>query len=182
MDTDEDIAAGTVPGAKRAAVRKLFQELGIKPEQVPLSSFKYLTRLHYCAPDSGMYICIFNTTLLLSVHNCIVTKYKQILLLLSKPTTGTYGDGAEWGEHEVDYILMIKADVQLQPNAEEVMDTRYVTLTELKSMMDPSSGLLWSPWFRIIAENFLEKWWNDLDNALKTDVHVDANKIHKIMC
>ena len=26
-------------------------ELGIAPAQVPLDQFKYLTRLHYCAPD-----------------------------------------------------------------------------------------------------------------------------------
>ncbi len=33
-------------------VRKLEHELGIPPEQLPLSGFKYLTRLHYCAPDT----------------------------------------------------------------------------------------------------------------------------------
>ena len=27
-------------------------------------------------------------------------------------------------------------------------DTKYVTLPELRQMMHPSSGLLWSPWFR----------------------------------
>lgn len=27
-------------------------------------------------------------------------------------------------------------------------DTKYVTLPELRQMMQPSSGLLWSPWFR----------------------------------
>jgi isopentenyldiphosphate isomerase len=34
---------------------------------------------------------------------------------------GTWGPDAEWGEHEVDYILFMKADVTLQPNPEEVM-------------------------------------------------------------
>lgn len=41
--------------------------------QLPLSSFKFLTRLHYCAAD-----------------------------------TRTWGPNAEWGEHEMDYILFIK--------------------------------------------------------------------------
>ena len=36
-------------GVKRAAVRKLEQELGIEPDQVPLSAFEYLTRIHYKA-------------------------------------------------------------------------------------------------------------------------------------
>lgn len=34
-------------------VRKLLHELGIPPQQLPLDSFKYLTRLHYCAADTG---------------------------------------------------------------------------------------------------------------------------------
>lgn len=53
VDCDADIASGAVPGAKRAAVRKLLHELGIPPEQLPLEEFKYLTRLHYCAADTG---------------------------------------------------------------------------------------------------------------------------------
>jgi isopentenyldiphosphate isomerase len=32
-----------------AAQRKLFQELGIPAEQVPLENFKFLTRIHYKA-------------------------------------------------------------------------------------------------------------------------------------
>ncbi|EFN53784.1 hypothetical protein CHLNCDRAFT_53578 [Chlorella variabilis] len=95
--------------------------------------------------------------------------------------TGTWGPQAEWGEHEMDYILFVRADVTVQPNAEEVMDTKYVSLGELRQMMHPSSGLLWSPWFRIIAENFLEGWWRDLDATLTTDKHVDTQCIHKIM-
>lgn len=38
-----------VEGVKRAARRKLEQELGIKPEQVPMDSFTFLTRVHYRA-------------------------------------------------------------------------------------------------------------------------------------
>ena len=34
---------------------------------------------------------------------------------------------------------------------------------------------------RIIAENFLEGWWRDLDATLTTDKHVDTQCIHKIM-
>ena len=39
------------------------------------------------------------------------------------------------------------------------MDVKYVSLDELREMMQPSSGLLWSPWFKIIAEKFLPYWW-----------------------
>jgi isopentenyldiphosphate isomerase len=42
-------------GARTAAQRKLEHELGIKPEQVPLDDFEFLTRIHYLAPSDGMW-------------------------------------------------------------------------------------------------------------------------------
>lgn len=42
-----------VLGVKRAAQRKLYHELGIKAEQVPLDKFDFLTRIHYKAPSDG---------------------------------------------------------------------------------------------------------------------------------
>lgn len=145
IDASDAVSSGHVLGAKQAAIRKLHHELGIVGQQLPIDKFRYLTRLHYCAPDSV-----------------------------------TYGDSAEWGEHEIDYILLIKCNVTVNQNPEEVQDTKYVTKDELKKMMDPKSGLLWSPWFRIIAENFLSAWWDDLDQALTTDKYVDTRTIHKI--
>ncbi len=59
-------------------------------KQVPQDSFKFLTRLHYCAAD-----------------------------------TDVLGTATEWGEHEIDYILLIRApQVVLKPNPEEVDDVR----------------------------------------------------------
>jgi len=146
VDTPEDVAAGTTMGVKYAAVRKLDQELGIAADQVPVDKFKFLTRLHYCAPDAL-----------------------------------TYGDNAEWGEHEVDYILFIQTDVDVTPHPDEVCDFKFVNQDELKRMMDPSTGLKWSPWFRIIAEKFLTKWWADLEDTLTTDKHVDLHTIHRVL-
>jgi len=92
----------------------------------------------------------------------------------------TYGPKAEWGEHEIDYILFVKADVDVAPNPEEVDAYEYVNITQLKSMMKSTSGLLWSPWFRILANHFLEDWWQDIDKTIQTNDHVDLNKIHRI--
>jgi farnesyl-diphosphate farnesyltransferase len=91
----------------------------------------------------------------------------------------THGPKSPWGEHEIDYILFVQADVKLNPNTEEVGGVKYVTLNELREQMDPSSGLLWSPWFRIIAEQFLPYWWKDLNSTLTTNEWVDWNTIHK---
>eukprot|EP01035_Chromulina_nebulosa_P018819 gene18819-24591_t len=90
----------------------------------------------------------------------------------------THGPTSPWGENEIDYILFIKTNVEVIPNPEEVAAYKYVNLVELQSMMNNSS-LLWSPWFRILAENFLVHWWKDLDVTLTTDKFVDRNSIHR---
>lgn len=92
----------------------------------------------------------------------------------------THGPKSTWGEHEIDYILFIQVDVDsMTPNPEEVKDTRYVTQAELKAMMDPSSGLLWSPWFRIIATEFLPHWWADLKTTITTSAFEDYSTIYR---
>jgi isopentenyl-diphosphate delta-isomerase len=50
-------------------------------------------------------------------------------------------------------------------------------------MMDPQSGLKWSPWFRIIARNpqLLPRWWADLHSTLNTDAMVDLSTIHRVL-
>ncbi|KAF7617832.1 hypothetical protein AFLA_006743 [Aspergillus flavus NRRL3357] len=107
-------------GAKRATRRKLEQELGIKPEQVPLEDFHYLTGVHYKAPSDG-----------------------------------------KWGEHEMDYILFIQADVDLAVNRNEVQDFRWVSPEDLKNMF-ATPGLQYTPWLKLICESLLFKWWADL--------------------
>ena len=42
-------------GVRRAAQRKLLNEMGIKPEQLPLDEFNYLTRIWYKAPSDGLW-------------------------------------------------------------------------------------------------------------------------------
>ena len=49
----------------------------------------------------------------------------------------THGKKSPFGEHEIDYILFVKAKVNCAPNGEEVSDFKYVTQNELKEMMDP---------------------------------------------
>nr|AAC32208.1 isopentenyl pyrophosphate:dimethylallyl pyrophosphate isomerase [Haematococcus lacustris] len=146
VDQLSQVADGTVPGAKAAAIRKLEHELGIPAHQLPASAFRFLTRLHYCAADV-------------------------------QPAAT---QSALWGEHEMDYILFIRANVTLAPNPDEVDEVRYVTQEELRQMMQPDNGLQWSPWFRIIAARFLERWWADLDAALNTDKHEDWGTVHHI--
>ncbi|MCJ1252266.1 isopentenyl-diphosphate delta-isomerase idi1 [Lignoscripta atroalba] len=114
-----------VQGVKRAAQRKLYHELGIKANQIPLEDFRFLTRIHYKAPSDG-----------------------------------------KWGEHEIDYILFIKANVDLEVNANEVKDTRYVSEEDLKTMFKNDS-LKFTPWFKLICHSMLFEWWEHLDEGLE---------------
>ena len=82
---------------------------------------------------------------------------------------------------QIDYILFIKAGVDMKPNPGEVEDAKYVTEEELTKMMMSDSGLKWSPWFRIIAQRFLHQWWQDVDQTISTDMHVDLRTIHKVL-
>lgn len=66
----------------------------------------------------------------------------------------------------VDYILFIKAKVTVEPNLNEVRDTRYVSAKELKTMFnDPS--LKFTPWFKLICNTLLFEWWEHLNSGLE---------------
>ena len=67
----------------------------------------------------------------------------------------------KWGEHEIDYILFIKADVDLEPNDNEVRDVKYVTEEDLKAMFERKE-LAFTPWFKLICQSMLFRWWDEL--------------------
>lgn len=119
----EELEAQDQIGARRAAQRKLLHELGIKPEQVPIDKFQFMTRLHYVAPSDGL-----------------------------------------WGEHEVDYIFLVQADVDVAPVTNEVKSVKYVSKEGLSQFLDECdrSGVPTTPWFRLIVTNFLNPWWDKL--------------------
>ncbi|KXT10349.1 hypothetical protein AC579_9164 [Pseudocercospora musae] len=123
-------------GVKRAAQRKLDQELGIKAAQVPIEKFKFLTRIHYLAPSDG-----------------------------------------KWGEHEIDYILFIKADVDVDANPNEVQATKYVNADELKEMFRDGK-LKFTPWFKLICNSMLFEWWQNLNGGLEK--HMNEMEIRRM--
>ena len=78
--------------------------------------------------------------------------------------TITHGNASPWGEHEIDYILLLRAKPTVDMNLDEVDQVRYVTQTELRSMLSDSE-LRWSPWFVGIMERGGWEWWDHLDEA-----------------
>lgn len=86
-----------------------------------------------------------------------------------------------WGEHEIDYILFIQRDVTVVPNPNEVKSHCYVSEGELRQMLTESeggkNGMVFTPWFKAIANNFLFKWWQHLKNL---EQFQDHQTIHKM--
>ncbi|EGG13841.1 isopentenyl-diphosphate D-isomerase [Cavenderia fasciculata] len=72
----------------------------------------------------------------------------------------------QWGEHEIDHILIIKTNVNVHAVPNEVMDHKYVSKEELKEMIKQSdeNQIKLTPWFKLIALNHLDKWWDNLEN------------------
>ncbi|ESP03167.1 hypothetical protein LOTGIDRAFT_171636 [Lottia gigantea] len=104
--------------------------------------------------------------------------FQYITRILYKADNVPY-DG-KWGEHEIDYILFIQKDVDVKPNYNEVKSHRYVSQIELKKLIETSeqNGLLITPWFKLIVETFLYKWWNNLSN-LRSQKDIDT--IHRMV-
>ncbi|XP_044483004.1 isopentenyl-diphosphate Delta-isomerase I-like [Mangifera indica] len=89
----------------------------------------------------------------------------------------------KWGEHELDYLLFIVRDVKVNPNPDEVANVKYVNREQLKELLRKADareeGLKLSPWFRLVVDNFLFKWWDHLEKGTLKEV-VDMKTIHKL--
>ncbi|XP_027087163.1 isopentenyl-diphosphate Delta-isomerase I [Coffea arabica] len=89
----------------------------------------------------------------------------------------------KWGEHELDYLLFIVRDVKVNPNPDEVADVKYINREQLKELLRKADageeGLKLSPWFRLVVDNFLFKWWEHVEKGTLLDA-VDMKTIHKL--
>jgi len=85
-----------------------------------------------------------------------------------------------WGEHEVDYILFLTADVDVTPNLNEIRDHKYVSKQELQAMFeDPKNAF--TPWFKLIARDFLFGWWDELIARRGADGKVKAKSLNGVV-
>ncbi|CAJ0910678.1 16778_t:CDS:2 [Entrophospora sp. SA101] len=55
-----------------------------------------------------------------------------------------------WGEHEIDYILIIRTNVDLNINLNEVKETKYFSKDELQSKFSDPKDWIFTPWFKLI--------------------------------
>ncbi|XP_057471881.1 isopentenyl-diphosphate Delta-isomerase I-like [Actinidia eriantha] len=89
----------------------------------------------------------------------------------------------KWGEHELDYLLFIVRDVNVHPNPDEVADIKYVDRQQLKELLSKADageeGLKLSPWFRLVVDNFLFKWWDHVEKGTLQEA-ADMKTIYKL--
>ena len=83
---------------------------------------------------------------------------------------------ADWIEREIDHILMIQADVELDPNPNEVSAVKWVSSEELDAMLvDEDSDDVIAPWFRCIAARLMnEDWWAAIGNKAACEALQDG--------
>ena len=82
----------------------------------------------------------------------------------------------KWVEHEIDYIFVVKRDVQINPNSNEIQKTNYVNKKELDNLfkLSNSDDVKIGPWFKLIREHFLDKIWENLE-SLK---NIEDKQVH----
>jgi len=157
VDAPAAVAEGSVPGAKRAAVRKLEHELGIAAEDVPRSSFVFLTRLHYWAADTVTH------------GEASPWGEHEIDFVLFASVRGAKKRGPLFA----------------RPRPDEVDDVWWIGHDDLaRELVIEGGDRLWSPWFRLIAKKWLlgeGGWWKDVKKicAGKPTRHDDFGTIHR---
>lgn len=68
---------------------------------------------------------------------------------------------ADWVEHELDHVVMIQADVTLQPNPNEIHETAWVGEDEFEKWCEETRarGEEIAPWFESICQLYLTRCW-----------------------
>eukprot|EP00903_Cladosiphon_okamuranus_P018596 g17118.t1 len=67
-----------------------------------------------------------------------------------------------WGEHEIDYVFLIQADVELDPNPNEVSDAEFMDKEGLRSLLAKAERgeVEFTPWSAYIIDKFVFGWWD----------------------
>ena len=93
-------------------------------------------------------------------------------ILYASPSSG------KWGEHELDYILFLRAKsgLKVTPNPNEVKDIEYVARTELKEFLYAKKDVGITPWFKLIANSMLPVWWENLDRLRDHQDHENIKR------
>ena len=139
LHSPEELELENAMGVKRAAVRKLEQELGIDPAQVSTDDMVYMTKMRYSARMNE-----------------------------------------EWIERELDHIIVMCADVEINPNPNEVANTLWVDHEKMEAMLleERAADQAIAPWFRCIAARIMKPSWWSAFNDKDALVDLSDERIH----
>lgn len=86
-----------------------------------------------------------------------------------------------WGENELDYILLVQKDVTLKPNPNEVKESFYISRKDMLPFLDSlkGRGQQITPWFKLLVDNFLFQWWDNLQHLKKFENHKEIHKLYE---
>ena len=86
----------------------------------------------------------------------------------------------KWGEHEIDYVLFIKKDVNVKENPNEVKSYRFVNQENMRELLQDAKAekIIITPWFSLLCEKFLFNWWENLNNLKAVK---DTGTIHEMV-
>ena len=116
-----------------------------------------------------------NFELGIPLHQVDISKFIYLTrILYSSPS------GGPWGEHELDYILFLKGEFDISPNDNEVKEIQFVKKENFKKLLDDlaEKNIPITPWFNLIVQTFLSKWWDNIDDLERFRDH---NKIHNMI-
>ncbi|XP_072506360.1 isopentenyl-diphosphate Delta-isomerase 1-like [Notamacropus eugenii] len=84
-----------------------------------------------------------------------------------------------WGEHEIAYLLLMTKDVTLNPDSRELKNYYYMSKEELRELLAKGARgeAKITPRLKLMAENFLFRWWDSLPNV---NHFVDHKTIHRL--
>lgn len=68
----------------------------------------------------------------------------------------------------------------MKPSPNEVRDTKYMKKEELREFIATAKakGIKLTPWFALIADDFLWKWWDNLENL---NAVADPDTVHNMV-
>jgi isopentenyl-diphosphate delta-isomerase len=139
-------------GVKRAAIRKLEHELGIRAGEIPLENFHLITKIYYWAPDRvntqwGEH----------EIDYILFVKTRESAITL-KPNPSEVDD-VKWVSHAALTKWMYGGT-----------DAAAAATGAGATVATDSNSTLWTPWFSLMCERFLfSSWWPALERIVRDD-------------
>ena len=78
----------------------------------------------------------------------------------------------EWIEHEIDHVLIVRANVELSINKNEIKETKWLNHEEILEMLDGKNEwaeMIIAPWFRMIWKHFISPHYPNMDDLINSN-------------